>query len=107
LDKVFTLIGFAMRAGKVVRSYTGVEKGTLQRKIKLILADESLSENTTKKLLQLSKNSGIPFYAIGPAERLGRQIGKENTKIIGITDKQFAEKMEEQMNAHKGGSAVE
>lgn len=85
-DKVVSLVGFAMRAGKVVFGADGIER--YHGKKHLIIMSKDVSQNTKERVIR--RNSQVPAL-------LSREIGveeithKAKCKVIAITDKQMAQ----------------
>ena len=84
-DKVATLIGFAMRAGKVVFGTDNIE--TCRKKY-LIVFDGTLSQNSQDKLVRNAGN--VPTLRSTMA--LIKDIThREGCKALALTDKQMAQ----------------
>lgn len=92
-DKVVTLLGFAMRANKVVLGTDAIERW--RKKKYLLLICHTLGENSRKKLLSLS--AGIPA-ALVTEGTLGERVHREGVKALLVTDKQLADAILNNMN---------
>ncbi len=90
----FTMVGFAAKAGACVYGTFAVEKGAKKGKILLVLLDEGLSEKTKKNVCSMCGLYDIPFIVTAPRDKLGNSCGKQN-KLIGVTQKVFADRMTE------------
>lgn len=81
-NKIDTYIGFALKSRKVV---FGLDLLKVQAvKIKVIIADNTLSEKSLREVKFLSGKYKIPLL-ISEAE-LNETLHKKNCKTIGITD---------------------
>ena len=86
------MLGFAMRAGKVVIGSELIEKALSRGNIKLVVIASDASDATKKRLTSKSEFYGItvimPEIA---AEELGRLLGKTYAPVaVALTDEGFA-----------------
>ena len=93
LNKQLSLLGLAMKAGKVVSGEFAVEKYVKEGKEHLVLVAEDASKNTKKSAHDMCVFYEVPLYDIGTKEELGRAIGKEYRALIAVTDENFAKAM--------------
>ena len=89
-DKVLSMLGLAMRAGKIKSGSFQVEKSIDKNGAKLILFCEDSDTGTLKMLKEKADKKGIPCYAHGTMESLGHAIGKEDRSCVAVTDEGFA-----------------
>lgn len=83
-DKVATLIGFAMRAGKVVFGTDNIE---VCRKKHLVIFDKTLSQSSQEKLIRI-----VGKTPILRSDVLMKDVThREGCKALAITDKQMAQ----------------
>ena len=101
-NRVYGLIGLAMKAGKIKAGELSVEKSIKQGKAKLVFVAEDASENTIKKFKNSCFHYRIPFYKYGNKDELGKIIGKEMRSSLSIEDEGFGERIVGIMN---GGNA--
>ena len=101
-NRVYGLIGLAMKAGKIKAGEFSVEKSIKQGKAKLVFVAEDASENTIKKFKNSCFHYRIPFYQYGNKDELGKIIGKEMRSSLSIEDEGFGERIVGIMN---GGNA--
>ncbi|MDK2823059.1 MAG: hypothetical protein PWQ67_1707 [Clostridia bacterium] len=94
---VFTMLGFAQKAGKIVSGESAVKAMLNKGQIHLIIMAEDLSENRKKFWSYLALQSRIPVSIIGTKQELGIAIGLSPRAIIGITDLQMAKSIELKM----------
>jgi len=78
-----------MRAGVCVYGGESCEKGIKSGKIKLIILDAEISQNTRKHFTEMCTYRNVEMIELQDKERLGRSIGKEHIKIVGVTDNGF------------------
>ena len=88
-----SLIGLAMRAGKIAGGEFAAEKAIRQRKAQLVILSEDASGNTRKKFTNLAATQELPTCNYLPKAELGRIIGKGERSCLVITDEGFARKI--------------
>jgi len=93
--KFFSMLGLAMRAGKMIIGEELVLKVIRSKQAKLVILANDASANTTKKIMD--KCHFYQITVIRPADRyvLGASIGKEARVTLAIVDEGFAKKMME------------
>lgn len=92
--KVYSLMGLAMRAGKLVSGEFMTERAIKEGIAQLIVVAEDASENTKKNF----KDSGIyykvPMVIFGKKAELGHALGKEIRASLAITEAGFAQSIQ-------------
>ncbi len=86
--KLHGLIGLARRAGKLTLGSAAVEKALKCGKATLVLADESISQNSAAKLKAKSCRSQTRVCVL-PQRLLEKALG-ESCKCAAVTDESFA-----------------
>lgn len=86
-DKVETLLGFAVKAGKVFYGSDTLE--TVRSKYYIIVLCNTASDNTKKRVLSVAKKKRLPV--IVTEKELQYTVGKPNCKVLAVADKQMAE----------------
>ena len=89
------MLGFAMRAGKLVIGTEQICKSMPKKSIRLVVVSSGASDATKKKLFVKSDYYGIPaIEAEIDTERLGKLIGKTYAPAaVAVTDVGFAEEI--------------
>ena len=89
------MLGFAMRAGKVIIGLDLICRNLSSKRVKLVLLSEGASENTKKKIL-----NKCSFYNVRaliteiPPDTLGKLLGKLYApSAVAITDARFADEI--------------
>lgn len=90
MNKIFSMIGLATRAGKTVAGEFSVEKAVKTKKAFLVLVSEEASDNTKKLFLNKCNYYQIPVYIYGSKEELGSSTGNKERASIAITDEGFS-----------------
>ncbi len=89
-DKVFSLLGLAEKAGKIVSGEFSVENAVKAGKARLVVVAEDASDNTAKKFKDKCKFYNIPIRFYGTKLALGAAIGKELRSTAAVMDEGFA-----------------
>lgn len=89
--KVDSYLGFAAKSRNLVSGYQTCLHAIKQKKLKLLILSEDLSENTVKKLSKLSKEHEVPIRVYGKSEELSKATGSQERGVFGITDVNFAD----------------
>ncbi len=90
-DKVLSLLGMAMRAGKVASGEFSVEKSVKTGKSRLVIVSEEASDNTKKMFTNMCTYYNVPIYFYSSKEVLGHAIGKNGRASVSVQDKGFAD----------------
>ena len=99
---VFSMLGICQRAKKLISGQENVSKACALGKVSLVILAEDTSDNTVKKVRNLCTRKGIPFFSWGYSKDLGRAIGKDQRKVIGITDSGIAKEIIKRLNLLMG-----
>ena len=94
--EVMNFIGLMNRAGALITGTDMVINGVRSGKVKFVLVDSAVSDNTLKKITDKCKFYNVSYITM-PAETLGSAIGKSSRKIIGITDQHFVKALKKKM----------
>ncbi len=85
--KLNNSIGLAMKAGKIASGDFSVEKAVRSGTAKLVMLDESASENTKKQWRDACSFRNIPLIRI---RAMGSAIGKPARMVAAVTDEGFS-----------------
>ncbi len=88
--KVDSYLGFAAKSQNLISGYHTCLYGIKQKRLKLLILSEDLSENTVRKLIKLSEENGIPSRIYGKTDELSKATGNRERGVFGITDINFA-----------------
>lgn len=105
-DKIYSFIGLATKAGKLVSGEDGCERSIKAGKAELVIVAEDASDNTKKAFNDACKYRNVEIRMFGSKEFLGRYTGKKIRAVIVIIDKGFAKqliKMLDGNNQEDGG----
>ena len=86
-EKIRTLIGFAIRAGKIVVGRSAVSKALSKNKVSLLM----IAGDASKKIIkEYGKVPGIESCFYLYRTQLGELTGRDETAVLGICDANFA-----------------
>lgn len=104
-NKILSLIGLAMKAGKVTSGEFSTEKAVKSGSASLVIISEEASDNTKKKFQNMCTFYEVPIYFYGTKYDLGAAIGKEFRASLSVVDKGLSNAIEKQLsNVNNGGS---
>lgn len=94
MTKVLSLLGLAMRAGKIVSGEELVLKEVRSGKAQLVLLATDAAKNSEKKISDKCSTYQIPILRYGTRQELGNAIGKAERVVIAITDPGFSRSLQ-------------
>ncbi|MGI5824750.1 MAG: L7Ae/L30e/S12e/Gadd45 family ribosomal protein [Bacillota bacterium] len=98
-NKVYTLLGFAQKAGKLVSGDDSVFAALNKKSLRLIVVASDLSDNSQKKFRQKlyaaeesdkKRDTKIRVCTFGTKISLGHAIGKSPRGLVAVMDENFA-----------------
>lgn len=101
MNKIFSMVGLATRAGKTVAGEFSVEKAVKKRKAKLVIVSREASDNTKKLFINKCRYYDIPVFVYGSKEELGNATGNANRASIAILDEGFSKSIENMLRDNK------
>ena len=104
MNKIFSMLGLCMKAGKLAYGSDMVEEKVKYKQVSLLIIAEDASENTKEKFKRIANQSNLPLYMCGTIDELSLKIGKNNKAVLGIMDKNFAEKINKLFEELKGAN---
>ncbi len=113
MNKAYSMISLANKAGKLVTGEDAVRYSIRSGKVKLAIVAEDASDNTKKRFRNSAAFYKVPLITLGLKEELGSIIGKSERSVLGITDENFSKSFEEKLlaevikNEKPGGGLLE
>lgn len=104
MNKIFSMLGLCMKAGKLAYGSDMVEEKIKYKKVSLLIIAEDASENTKEKFKNIANQNDIKIYFCSNIAELSQKVGKENKAVFGIMDKNFAEKINKLFEELKGAN---
>ncbi len=96
-DRILSTLSMAQKAGQVASGAFATEKAVKEGRALLVIIAADASENTKKKMENMTAYYQVPLYYYSGKEELGRSIGKEYRSMAAVTHPGFANPMEEQL----------
>ena len=98
--RLLGMLGFAMRAGKLIIGAESVCRAMAKGSPKLVLVSDAASEGTKKKLTVKCEFYGIPYEMLPmEAEKIGALLGKTYAPMaIAVTDAGFSAEIKKALN---------
>ncbi len=97
VNKVYSMLGLAERAGKIASGEFSTEKAIKKRQACLVILASDASENTRKHFSDMCAYRNIPIYLYGNREELGHAIGKGMRVNLAVTDQGLADSIRERI----------
>ena len=94
-EKIYTFLGLAQRAGKIVSGDDSTLLELKKNKVELIIIASDASDNTKKTFIDKSTYRNVDYIIFSNKVELGYSIGKSPRAVIGVKDKNFASKIKE------------
>ena len=92
-EKIYSLLGLCMRAGKVRSGEFATMEAIRKKTAQMVIVSLDASDNTTKQFSDKCKYYDVPLFFFGDKESLGHAIGKEVRTSLAITDKGLSESL--------------
>lgn len=90
MNRIFSMVGLATRAGKTVAGEFSVEKAVKTQKAKLVIVSQEASENTKKMFTDKCTYYKVPVFVYGSRKELGNATGKKDRVSIAVLDSGFS-----------------
>lgn len=107
INKVYSLLGLAMKSRNLVSGEFMTEKAIKDKKAVLVIVSDNASDNTKKMFSNMCMYYDVPLVFYGTKADLGHAIGKEERASLALTDKGFAETVKKQLLEAKKDTEVE
>lgn len=93
MNKFFNFLGLAKRSGNLVEGYSKCDEQRNRKNIFLFIISNDASDSTRKKFKNHCIAKNIKLIEDFSKEELGFSIGREEVKIIAVTDENMAKKL--------------
>ncbi|NMB02665.1 MAG: 50S ribosomal protein L7ae [Firmicutes bacterium] len=102
VNKVYSYLGLATRAGQVVSGEEAVLGAVRRGKVVLLIISEDASANTHRKFRALAQNNNVKVIVYGEKNLIGQAMGKSPRAVVGIADPNFANVIQESVGSQCG-----
>ena len=106
MEKAFSLIGLAKRAGKAVSGEGAVKDSIRYGKSQLVIVAVDTSDNSKKSIINSCKYYGVPYYVAGTMDEIGHSLGNDYNSSVSITDRGFAESIKKYLHSNINGGEL-
>jgi len=89
MDKVYSLLGLAKKAGQLLSGDETCERNIKSGKAALVIVARDASENTKDKFKSMCNFRNVCYREYGEKLELGRYTGKEIRAVVSILSKDF------------------
>lgn len=103
--QIANLLGLAKRAGGLVTGTDACMTSIRSGKAALAIVANDTGGNAMKKYHDKCKFYGVPLLEMFDKESLGHAVGKSHGAIVVITEKGFAERIQQLAGDTAGGEA--
>lgn len=93
MNKFYNFLGIAKRSGNLLEGYSKCNDERNRKEIFLFIISNDASESTKKKFINHCNNKNIYYIQDFSKDELGEAIGRLEVKIIGILDRNMAQKL--------------
>ena len=94
---IYSMLGLATKAGKIVSGEFMTEKAVKSGKAFLVIVSEEASENTKKMFTNMCRFYKVHLHIFGTKERLGNAMGKEMRASAALIDEGFAKSIQKKL----------
>src|SRR3954469_7336290 len=89
-QKVMRLLGLGVRGRGVIVGVKQVRESARGNKVSYALVASDASENSLDKVVPLLNARRVRFIEVPSAVELGTAVGRDQTAVVGIVDRQLA-----------------
>jgi len=88
--RVYRLVGLGIRGRGAIVGVQQVREGVKHNTVHLALVATDASVNSRDKIVPLLNARRVRFIEVPSASTLGAAVGREQTAVVGIVDRQLA-----------------
>lgn len=93
MSKFFNFLGLAKKSGNILEGYNKCDEEKRRKNIYLFIISKDASESSKKKFKNYCNDNNIQYIEDFSKEELGLALGRAEIKILGILNKNMAEKL--------------
>jgi ribosomal protein L7Ae-like RNA K-turn-binding protein len=90
LQRMYRLLGLGVRSRGAVIGVSQVREAAKRNKVLFAIVATDASKNSLDKVVPLLNARRIRFIEVPSATELGASVGREQTAVVGIVDRQLA-----------------
>jgi ribosomal protein L7Ae-like RNA K-turn-binding protein len=89
-QRIMRLLGLGVRSRGTIVGVEQVREAAKRNKVVLAVVASDASHNSLNKLVPLLNARRVRFIEVPSAAELGAAVGREQTAVVGIVDRQLA-----------------
>lgn len=93
MNKFFNFLGLAKRSGSIIEGYSKCNEQRNRIQLYLFIISDDASDSTRRKFVNHCTQKNIPYIENFSKEELGYAIGREEVKVLAISDQNIAKKL--------------
>lgn len=97
-NKVFSLLGLATKAGRIVSGEFMTEKAVKDGRAGLVIVGTDASANTKKNFRNMCEFYRVPYFEYGTKDELGHAMGKEMRASLAVIDDGFSKSLKKHLD---------
>jgi ribosomal protein L7Ae-like RNA K-turn-binding protein len=90
LQRMYRLLGLGVRSRGVVVGVSQVREAAKRNKVLYAIVATDASLNSIEKIVPLLNARRVRFIEVPSATELGAAVGRDQTAVVGIVDRQLA-----------------
>lgn len=90
LKRVLRLVGLGVRSRGVVVGVEQVRQAAKRNKLEFAIVASDASPNSLQKVVPLLNARRVRFIEVPSAAALGAAVGRDQTAVVGVLDRQLA-----------------
>ena len=90
LQRMYRLLGLGVRSRGAVIGVSQVREAAKRNKVLFAIVATDASTNSLDKVVPLLNARRVRFIEVPSATELGASVGREQTAVVGIVDRQLA-----------------
>lgn len=102
LNKIYSMLGLAVRAGKIKSGEFATEQSVKAGKCYLCIVAEDASDNTRKKFNDMCTFYETPIIVFGTKDEMGHAMGKDIRATVAVCDEGFANNISKLVSEETG-----
>lgn len=105
-NKIFSLLGLATKAGRVVSGEFMTEKAVKEGRASYVIVGTDASANTKKNFRNMCGFYQVPYAEYGTKEELGHAMGKEMRASLAVIDDGFSKSLKKHLEEAESETEV-
>ena len=90
LQRMYRLLGLGVRSRGAVVGVSQVREAAKRNKVLYAVVTTDASQNSLEKIVPLLNARRVRFIEVPSVSELGAAVGREQTAVVGIVDRQLA-----------------